>query len=219
MAAPPAQHMLVAQTASCWHDPDAAYDPDAPCRPKPAQAAPPPVQTAASNANCWHDPNAAYDPDAPCRAAPAALPPPVQLAEAAPPPQATAPGQVLWGSQAPARTATPPSQPASHHNFASYLIPSAAAAELPPPRSAGGWAIQVGAFMDPGEARQVANTARSLAPGELRGSQTVLGTTSPFGGHVLYRARLSGLSAQNAALACSTLAAQRQACVTVPPGG
>jgi hypothetical protein len=65
----------------------------------------------------------------------------------------------------------------------------------------------------------MAATARSLAQGALSGTRTVVGLTAPFGGHVMYRARLAGLSAQSAALACSTLSAQRQACVTVPPGG
>ena len=207
---------------NCWHDPDAAYDPDAPCR------APPPAVVAAAAlvtpmraraANCWQDPNAAYDPDAPCRTAPvvvAAAPPPApaQYAQV----QTTMPGQTLWGSQAPLRTA-----PAvAHHNFASYLIPSAAAAEPPPMRAAhvpGAWAIQVGAFADAAQARQVAAAARSLAPQELRGTQSALGATAPFGGHVLYRARLFGLSAQEASMACSLLAARQQACVTVPPGG
>ena len=64
--------------ARCWRDPDAAYDPDAPCR------AAPPVRVASAAAlvqprrqpagnTCWHDPDAAYDPDAPCRAAPPAV--------------------------------------------------------------------------------------------------------------------------------------------------
>ena len=217
--APPVQPRPQPANSNCWHDPDAAYDPEAPCR-----AAPPAVIAAAApvarrepqGANCWHDPNAAYDPDAPCRPAPvevASAPPaaPVQYAQAQP----TMPGQTLWGSQAPARAA-----PAvAHHNFASYLIPSAAAAEPPPIRAAGAWAIQVGAFADAGQARQMATVARSLAPHELRGTQTALGATSPFGGHVLYRARLVGLSAQEASMACSLLVARQQACVTVPPGG
>jgi hypothetical protein len=158
-------------------------------------------------ATCWHDPNAAYDPAAPCQ-----MPPPVQIAAAAAPQGATAPGRTLWGSGAPA--ASP-----SHHSLASYLIPQAEAAELPAPRTAGAWSIQVGAFGSPDQARSIAASVRSLAPAELSGARTVVGLTAPFGGHVLYRARLGGLSAQSAAIACSALSAQRQACVTVPPGG
>jgi hypothetical protein len=226
-AAPkPVQAYAAPASRNCWHDPDAAYDPAAPCGTAPpaivAAAAPPPRLTpprpASQLANCWHDPNAAYDPDAPCRA------PPVEVASAPPPQpvamryaamQPTAPGQALWGSQAPAR----PAPAIVHHNFASYLIPSAEAAELPARHASGAWAIQVGAFEDAGQARQVAESARSLAPQELRGTRTILGPTAPFGGHVLYRARLVGLSSQTASLACSRLATQRQACVTVPPGG
>jgi len=194
-------------TANCWHDPNAAYDPTAPCQtPPPVQVAeaPPPDQRPA---NCWHDPNAAYDPTAPCQ-----TPPPVQVASAAAPQETTAPGRNLWGSGAQAA-------PAPHHSIASYLIPQAAAAELPAPRAAGAWSIQVGAFGSPDQARSIAASVRGLAPRELTGARTVVGLTAPFGGHVLYRARLAGLSAQSAAIACSALSAQRQACVTVPPGG
>jgi hypothetical protein len=196
----------------CWHDPNAAYDPAAPCQSPPpvqvAEARPAESGPAAGATRCWRDPNAAYDPGAPCQA-----PPPLQVASAAPPPAPTAPGRTLWGSVA----AAPP--PPSHHGLASYLIPQAAAAEVPAPRVSGAWSIQVGAFGSPDQARTMAASARGLAPRELSGTRTVVGLTSPFGGHVLYRARLAGLSAQTAAIACSALSAQRLACLTVPPGG
>jgi len=213
-----------APNPACWHDPNAAYDPDSPCQsPPPAppvqvtQAAPPPAAPApVSPAGCWHDPNAAYDPTAPCQTPPAPAPPPpppVQVAAASPPPVSTAAGQVLWNG-------TPPPSPSrSHHSLASYLIPQAAAAELPAPPAGGGWAIQVGAFGSAEQARSMAAAARGLAPRELSGARTLVGTTAPFGGRVLYRARLAGLSAQGAAVACRTLSAQRTACVAVPPGG
>ena len=83
----PVPHDFVRTPAGCWQDPDAAYDPDAPCRTAPpvrvARADPP--RPGGRSAHCWQDPNAAYDPTAPCRSAPPA-PPPVQLAEAAPAP-------------------------------------------------------------------------------------------------------------------------------------
>ncbi len=215
---PPAQAVQVAaaappkpaQGANCWHDPNAAYDPTAPCQsPPPVEVAEaPPPEPRRAQANCWHDPNAAYDPTAPCQTPPQ----PVQVATAAAPQDATTPGRTLWGSGA--QAAPPP-----HRSIASYLIPQAAAAELPATRAAGAWSIQVGAFGSPDQARSMAASVRGLAPAELSAARTVVGLTSPFGGHVLYRARLAGLSAQNAALACSALSAQRQACVTVPPGG
>jgi hypothetical protein len=234
-SAPPPSYPT--QTAQCWHDPNAAYDPGAPCQtPPPA----PPVQLAAATppapaptpaprgAACWHDPNAAYDPDAPCQtppapiqAAPASPAPaaaPLQLADASPPAAATAPGRVLWGSNATPPRPAPQPRPA-HHSFATYLIPQAAAAELPAPRAAGAWSIQVGAFASADLARSIAAGAKTLAPHLLAGARPIVGMTAPFGGRVLYRARLAGLSAQEAANACSLLASQRQACVTVPPGG
>jgi hypothetical protein len=211
-AAPRPPRQVAARNPACWHDPNLAYDPDAPCQPRPVEIAaipqpqqPQPVRQAE---NCWHDPNAAYDPDAPCR------PAPTQMAQTTP--QATAPGQVLWGNPSPAPRAAPP--PPVRRSFASYLVPSAAAAEPPPMHASGAWSVQVGAFADSTQARQVANSSRGLAPQILAGTRIVLGATTPFGGHVLYRARLAGLSAEGAASACRRLASQGQACVTVPPG-
>ncbi len=168
----------------CWQDPDAAYDPDAPCRAPPVReasglveaggfAAPvaPPVVVQRVSARtpvlgCWHDPDAAYDPGAPCRK------PPVR-----------------------ARPAPEPVRVVAR----------------------GAWAIQVGAFTDPDQARRMAESARSLAPAQLGSAEAVLGATAPFGGRVLYRARLAGLSWDAALAACGQLTAQRQTCVAVPP--
>ncbi len=215
--------VLPAATAACVRDPNAAYDPGAPCQaalpaPLPVQVAeaPAPQPLASGGRHCWHDPNAAYDPDAAC------LAPPQQLADATP---ATTPGQTLWSTQAtsppPAAAPAHPAPVPPHHDLARFLIPSAAAAEVPASRArlTGSWSIQVGAFANAEQARLVAEQARGFAPHVLAGAHTVLGQTTPFGGHVLYRARLAGMSAKNAALACSSLSAQRQACVTVPPGG
>jgi hypothetical protein len=236
-ALPPTAPAFSARTTQCWHDPDAAYDPSAPCQtppPPPPATTAPPVQTAMAprqpGAACWHDPNAAYDPTAPCQTPPAPAqvaaaspapplaPPPAQMRFAESSRSPTLPGSVLWGGKAPAPRPVTQSPP-SHHSFANYLIPQAAAAELPAPRASGAWSIQVGAFASVDLARSIAAGAKTLAPSLLSGTHTVVGLTAPFGGHVLYRARLAGLSAHDAANACSLLAAQRQACVTVPPGG
>jgi len=233
-ADPVPQSYARAPISRCWQDPNAAYDPDAPCHPAPppavqaqaqpvqsrpmqmasAQASPlpPPVawgqggpaaapavtypqpeytpRQVAQNRACWHDPNAAYDPDAPCQTPPEAAPPPVQVAQAPPP----------------------------HRSLGNFLIPSASAATLRP-TIGGAWAIQVGAFADAAQARHVADLVRNYAPRQLASARVVLGPTAPFGGQVLYRARLLGLSAETAARACGALSAHGQACVTVPPGG
>jgi hypothetical protein len=176
-------------TARCWQDPDAAYDPDAPCR-----SAPPPVLRVAASIparQCWHDPDAAYDPDGPCRSAPPTVAPPATQFRDRPAPP-------------------PPSFPPA------FLLASTASAR--PMLATGRWGIQVGAFTSPELARLTAESVRSLAPRELGGAQAVLGTTSPFGGRTLYRARLLGLSPQAASTACRELSAQSQACVTVAPG-
>ncbi len=235
-ADPVPQSYARAPISRCWQDPNAAYDPDAPChaapvqpRPAPPEAAqpqprpaapmqvaaqlPPPVawgqgdaapvtrqtyarpQPQAAPGACWHDPDAAYDPDAPCQTQ---APPAMQVA------------------QAPAPSAPPPVTP--HRSLGNLLIPSASAATLRP-TMAGAWAIQVGAFADPAQARHVADSVRFYAPRQLASARVVLGPTAPFGGQVLYRARLLGLSAESAARACGALSAHGQVCVTVPPGG
>jgi hypothetical protein len=181
----------------------------------PIYRAPPPR----ARTGCWHDPDAAYDPDAPCQAPPA--PAPVQVAEAPIvaeplPPQPANTGSMVWGGQ-PTPTAPPPPAPPPRPRFA--LIPAAEADTIRPSPIDARWAIQVGAFASPDLAREVADSARGLAPAQLRGTSTVLGTTSPFGGRVLYRARLAGLSAYGAQAACAVLTSRRQPCITVPPGG
>jgi D-alanyl-D-alanine carboxypeptidase len=113
--------------------------------------------------------------------------------------------------------APPPTRgtPASRN----FFISSASAATIRPAMATGRWGIQVGAYDNPEQARRMAESVRVLAPVQLGGARAVLGTTAPFGGHVLYRARLLGLSAQTASAACGSLQAHAQACVTVPPGG
>ncbi len=217
----PVLHDFVrAPSAQCWQDPDAAYDPDAPCRsappirvaaavarvqpapafvPAPAYAAATPQRPAVG---CWQDPDAAYDPTAPCRAAP-----PVRVAAPTPPAR-------IYAAAAPAPYHFP-----GNLQVVRYQVASAQAAPIRRAMATGRWGIQVGAFATPGEARRTAESVRSLAPAELGGAQAVLGTTAPFGGQVMYRARLLGLSAQNAATACRDLHAASQACVAVAPGG
>ena len=193
VAVPVGQQAYASQPATCWHDPDAAYDPASPCRRAPTPPAPhifAAMQT--SRTHCWQDPNSAYDPSATCRAAPAA-------------PRYTAP---------PRAAVT-----VAYHFPGNLAVARAQGAPIRQAMATGRWAIQVGAFPTPAEARRTAESVRSLAPAELGAAQAVLGTTAPFGGQVMYRARLQGLSAANASAACRDLRAQAQACVAVAPGG
>ncbi len=186
----PVSRQAPASSAQCWRDPDAAYDPTAPCRP------PPPAPLPAPTAQI-----AAQTP-----AAPAAHE--TQLAAAQPGPD--------WQRLLAVHDSRP--IPAAH-TVSAYVSPVSAAATVRPAMATGRWGIQIGAYASPGQARRMAESVRSLAPRELGGAQATLGATAPFGGQVMYRARLIGLSARSASAACGELTAQSQACVTVPPGG
>jgi hypothetical protein len=91
----------------------------------------------------------------------------------------------------------------------------------PPPMAApsGNWAIQVGAFSNPGLARAVAEGAKAEAPDQLRTATITLPPTTPFGGTALYRARLANLSANQANQACQRLNQRQLPCVVVQPTG
>jgi outer membrane scaffolding protein for murein synthesis (MipA/OmpV family) len=82
----------------------------------------------------------------------------------------------------------------------------------------GNWSIQVGAFMSPGAARSAAAEAQQTFPELLSGAAIAAPPTTPFGGAVLYRARLVALSAESAAAACQRLSARGAACMAIPPG-
>jgi len=75
----------------------------------------------------------------------------------------------------------------------------------------------VGAFANPGLARAVAEGARAQAPDQLRSAALALQPTAPFGGKVLYRARLVHLSASAATNACARLNHHQLPCVVVRP--
>ncbi len=106
------------------------------------------------------------------------------------------------------RAATAPVQQVA----AAYTAP-------PPPDVPGTWGIQVGAFGNPGLAREVAETARMEDPEQLRAATITLPTTAPSSGTVLYRSRLANLSAGQAALACQRLNQRQLPCVVVQPSG
>jgi len=204
----PIQAALVPQLDANGCDLNAAYNPSHPCTsreqagslsgPTRQVAVQPPIGSGiqlASAAGC--DPNAAFNPDRPCHRAIAAggalLPPataqPISATKVAAPPQR------------PSRSAAPGGTP---------ILPAS---------PGGGWAIQVGAFANPGLARAVAEGARAQAPDQLRSAALALQPTAPFGTTVLYRARLAHLSASAASGACKRLNQHQLPCVVVPPTG
>jgi D-alanyl-D-alanine carboxypeptidase len=212
-------------------DANAAYDPDAPCTVGPAG------QTGTCNLN------AAYDPASPCvpGAAPQPAPAAAQMASASEaacdPDAAYDPGHPCLpassggaGSQGPPRQPRIPSavvaesalyQPATMPARAPVLTAAMAVAPAHPVRAetrtetTDTWAIQVGAFSTLGLARTVAEGARAQLPAELQAADIALPATTPFGGLVLYRARLVHLSAGEALAACSALSRRQLPCVVL----
>jgi hypothetical protein len=91
------------------------------------------------------------------------------------------------------------------------IVPVAA-----PAIQAGDWGIQVGAYPDPANSARAIAAARAHVGDLLAGAQPAI--MSVQRGGILYRARLVGLSAGNAAAACAKLSGQGIDCFTVPPG-
>ena len=153
------------------------------------------------------DADAAYDPDVPCKmqAPPSPeLPPPTSMETVQSAPLNNA-GTVRLASYRP----PPPVIPTPHRLTASSLSDSAAA-------SYGSWAVQVGAFANPGQARFAATMARQAAFTPLQGAQVQVQPTVSHGMR-FWRARLAGISRSGAAKACSSLSGQGMACMAVPP--
>ena len=228
---------IASLAAGC--DLNAAYDPKHPCTTlERAAREPAPIQTAFApqlgTNGC--DLNAAYDPNHPCNS----LPQTAAASRPTPAPPAPVPAE-----QTAAYRPAPPQQVAAASpkpTLSNFLMASAMAQPLPaekpvpapqrpsrppaqggtaphPPASSGGeWAIQVGAFANAELARTVAEGARAQAP-ELHSAVLALQPTAPFGGKVLYRARLAHLSASAAANACTRLNQRQLPCVVVRPAG
>lgn len=126
----------------------------------------------------------------------------------------------------PASAATPPSPrsepaPPPTQNVQYRLVPvspgqaqAAVASAYPIPPASGGWAVQVGAFNSPQQAREAAERARSLA---RLSAQPVVGAVSRPDGGALFRARLTGLSPDAAERGCQTLRGSGVSCIVLPP--
>ena len=122
------------------------------------------------------------------------------------PPQPVAPPPVMMASNTPA-----------HHGF--HLIAPAMADTMPTQHggpSNGTWAIQVGAFGNPTQARAATDTARGQAAGALRSAHPEIGTVHQAKA-TLYRARLVGLSHEAAVQACQKLAHGHSGCIVLSP--
>ncbi|WP_148219635.1 lytic transglycosylase domain-containing protein [Azospirillum sp. B510] len=107
------------------------------------------------------------------------------------------------------------------------VAPDTSTPDAPAPRavatmagaaSAGGgiWTVQLGAFRSPDDSQRVIDRARSSMPMLSRSQRIVQAVDTQTG--PLYRARLSGLSQQDAANACNGLVSQGMACFVVAPG-
>jgi hypothetical protein len=77
--------------------------------------------------------------------------------------------------------------------------------------------VQVGAFSTPAAARNAAASAQRAVPELLERASVAISKTEPFGPTVLFRARLTNLSANIAAAACTQLAAEQMPCLLVRP--
>jgi hypothetical protein len=231
---------IASLAAGC--DLNAAYNPNHPCTTLlHAAEEPGPVQTAMASplgANGC-DLNAAYDPSRPCTSLPQAVGAPPSTRQVAAAPQPTVSGVQLASAAAcdtnaafspdrPChRVALPPAT--AHPIFGAKAVGppqrasrSAAPGIASPAHSApsgGGWAIQVGAYANPGLARAVAEGARAQAPDQLRSAALALQPTAALGHTVLYRARFAHLSESAASSACKRLNHRQLPCVVVRPNG
>ena len=79
-----------------------------------------------------------------------------------------------------------------------------------PPATAGGWAVQVGAFANPTQARGAAEAAQDAAGGRTAVQPVASGRAT------LYRARVTGLSQPAAQAACDRLR-RKGACIVLSP--
>jgi cell division septation protein DedD len=190
------QPTIVASASAGTCDPDNAYDPDDPC---------------SASGSCNAD--TAYDPDSPCTPAQASQiqAPPVQTAQVQPAPATQQPD---CGSTAVFNPACPASVIAS---VAQATPPPNPPASYQPAATPQNWGIQVGAFENAGLAQTVAQNALNQLASVAANAAVSVSATTPFGGNILYQARLIHLSAQQAVQACSALNQRQLPCVVVKP--
>nr|WP_209879256.1 transglycosylase SLT domain-containing protein [Azospirillum soli] len=135
-------------------------------------------------------------------------PVPVTTVAALPPPVAPAPAASVVATPLPAPT--PVSRPT--------VVASAAPIPSPATRSAtGGWTVQLGAFRSPDDSARIIDRARRSLPGVLDRTERLVQAVDTQNGP-LYRARLTGLTQQDASASCANLTGMGMACFVVPPG-
>ena len=135
---------------------------------------------------------------------------PIEVAEFPEPPR---PPSQRGSAAAELVTVSPPGRGFSLMSSA-YAAPSRA---VPSATAKGGaWAVQVGAFANQSVARSATAAARDHARDVLGSAQAVVAGVQQQGG-LLYRARLGGLSRDEAAQACERLSRARTNCLIVSP--
>ncbi len=143
--------------------------------------------------------------------------PAVRVAEASPPPRTIAPARTQVAYLTPPKRLPQPPRPPRARGF--RLVQTAFAEPPPPPRSSGlsgHWAVQVGAFLDPEQARHAAGEAQARARAVLGGARPLVETVR-HDHAVLWRARLTGLSRDAAVRACEQLSRRHNACMVLSP--
>jgi len=178
-------------------------------------------------------------PPQPVVVAQAALPAPVASAPApapAPVPSVPSPAQVaalVSGTtdssiyvpppRAPAQMAASPRPhfslvPAAMADTPSPVYrPRAVPAHEDAPEGLGGWAIQVGAYNSPGDAKAALGIAELTADRMLGKSQPLVSSVFVHG-HTYYRARFAGLAHDTAVSACDRLSSSPTGCRVLSPG-
>jgi hypothetical protein len=103
-----------------------------------------------------------------------------------------------------------------HPHHGGFHLISRAYAEPAPREESEGWAIQVGAFGREGEAQTAIGLAKAEAHGQLGHARPTVASSRQTHA-VLWRARLTGLSREEALRACAKLSHSRKSCIVLSP--
>ena len=138
-----------------------------------------------------------------------------------PPKRNSGEGEVASSNLAPPVPPEPPAAMVASNTQrrSSFSIFSSAYADTPAQTAPGGpsiWGIQVGAFADRGLARAATVAAKQEAPSHLARAATRIASVER-GSHVIYRARLAGLTREQAQGACEALGRNHTSCIVVSP--